>query len=209
MKILHFRPFDDSVKKDIQSIPLLCNREKFPYKNSTIQLLEFYTNSLNPSTLYYIKNNILFQEKLRTQLLELWYDTLKLWWILTFEWDDEKVYSIMPPVVEVSNRPYKIIPMSWEIEYKNDFSIKVPILLDGIHRALFAKSLWIPLQVLYIDNVDIECPPYAHPNKWDEIVACDETPNILHKKKHYISADPKSYYKDFSGLTYSHFRESK
>lgn len=209
MKIINFRSFDEILPL-LKDTPLLTDSTKKPYKNARIKLLEVNPEDLNLSTLYYIKDKIPFQENLRNELLKEWYDTLNLSWVLTFEWDDWKEYSIMPPVVEVVQRECNILPRDWEINYADKkFDIKFPILLDWFHRAFLAKKLWIPMQVFYIENMDKNCPSYAHPNTWDEVIACDEVPTEMSRKKYYIAENPKPFYKDFSWLVFSHFREVK
>lgn len=208
MEIINFRSFGEIVN-DLKNVPMLTDENIKPYKNARIRLLEVNPADLNLTALYYIKNKIPFQKELREKLLKEWYDTLKLWWILTFKWDDWQEYSIMPPVVEVVKRECKILPRDWEVKYEKTFDIKFPVLLDGVHRAITALELWLPLQVFYIENVDENCPSYSHPNTWEEIVWCDEVPTNPFDKKNYVLENPKSLYKNFWVLVYSHFRESK
>lgn len=205
MKIIQFKPFDE-IKEEIKNVPMLTDESVKPYRNSRIQLLEFDPNDLNITSLYYIKWNLAFQKELKLELEKLWYDLFKIWWILNYEWNDWKEYSIMPPVVEVVEREMKILANEWEINYDKIFKIKFPVLLDWLHRALLAKTLWTTIQVLYIDNVDKNCPSYAHPNTWEELIWYDEVPTDKNLKKYYLREDAKSLYKNFWVLVHSFFR---
>lgn len=208
MKIINYRPFEE-ITEDLKNIPMLTNPDKKPYKNSNIKLITAIPENLNITALYYLKDKLEFQRKLREELLKEWYDTLDLKWVLTYEWDDWQEYSLMPPVVEIVERDVKIMPREWEIAYDKTFKIKYPVLLDWIHRTLLAKELWLPITTFYIENVDIETPAYSHPNTWAELKEHTEIPSNPKEKKNYIAEDAKKYYKDFSPLVYSHFRESK
>jgi len=186
---------------------MLIDEALRPYREATIKLLDVPPSDLNLTTLYALKANIETQRHLRTSLLEFGYDSLNLGGLLRYEWDDGKEYSLMPPVVEVVERYCKILPRPWEISYETAFPIKFPVLLDGFHRAYLARELWLPLQVLFIDHIDPTCPSYAHPNSWEEVKLCDSVPTDPKDKKHYISENPKTYYKNFWVLVHSHYRE--
>ena len=206
MKIKNFTPFEDIID-DLREVPMLMDKNIKPYKNARIRLVEMDPNDLNLSTLYYLKGNIEFQKKFREELLGEGYNSLKIWWLLTFDWDDGKEYSLMPPVVEVVEREIKILPREGEVDYSEKvLKVKIPLLLDWFHRAFLAKELWEKLQVIYVENVDPTCPSYAHPNSWDDVIACDEVPSNSALKKHYVLGNPKPLYKNFGVLVHSHIR---
>ena len=206
MKIKNFIPFED-LMDNLKNVPMLMDENIKPYKNARIRLVEMDPNDLNLSTLYYLIGNIEFQKKFRKELLWEGYNSLKIGWLLTFDWDDGKEYSLMPPVVEVVEREINIIPREWEIDHSSKIlKVKIPLLLDWFHRAFVAKEFWEKLQVIYVENVDPTCPSYAHPNSWDEVVACDEVPSNPVLKKHYVLLNPKALYKNFWVLVHSHIR---
>ena len=207
MKIKNFIPFEN-LKEGLREVPMLTDETKKPYRDAVFQLLTVNPKDLNPSTLYYLKGNVEFQKELREKLLEQWHDTLKIGWLLTYEWDDGKEYSIMPPIVEIVEREISILPRPWEIDHSGKIlKIKIPLLLDWFHRAFLAKKLWLDLQVIQVSNVDSSCPSYAHPNSWEDVIGYDKVPTDPELKKHYVLGDPKPLYKNFGKLVLSSLRK--
>lgn len=205
MKINKFVPFSDLVT-GLKEVPMLTNKTKQPYKDARFQLINFNPRDLNPTSLYFIESNLAVQRQIRAKLLELGHDTFKLWWLLSYEWDDWKTYNIMPPVVEAGVRRIQFEPRPGEIAYESYFPVKIPILLDWLHRSLLALQLDNEIEVIYVNNIDPECPSYALPNTWDEVKWHSQAPTENSLKKRYISTNPKDFYKDFSWLVNSEFR---
>mgnify|MGYP006431097315 CR=1 FL=1 len=94
-----------------------------------------------------------------------------------------------------------------ELSYENSYKIKIPCLLDGIHRALCAKELGIDLNVIFIYDSDTNYPVYAHPNEWDLVKICDSIPKEKSQKKMYLRDDHSSLYKSFAHLGSSGLRK--
>ncbi len=205
MKIIRFKPLLELIP-DLRNIALLQNIKAKPYKGARFIIKPEHPLDLNLSSLYYLESNIDDLTNLRDSLLKLWYDILKLEWLLTFEDDNWKIHSILPPIVESSQ-----LDISLSIDAKNELnnlnSLALPVLLDWHHRALLARRLNITMNVLFISDIDIAYPMYALPNSWNEFNWVPKVPSNLTQKKKYRVSSPKSLYRDFTNLIHSEFRE--
>jgi hypothetical protein len=83
-------------------------------------------------------------------------------------------------------------------------------LLDGSHRANIGR--WAGLSsfnAIWITNIRKDCPAYAFPNDWDDVITYDVPPTQPELRKRYRQENLYQLYRDFSVLNNSKPRYGK
>jgi len=144
----------------------------FPYLRSQISLVEMEIDSLSPCALYVLQPNLDLITYLRNTFLELYgIDILYLNeenTRITYNYMEQIDCVISPPIVEVSI---------------DDGPEPVPILIDGLHRVMLARSLELnTVNVIKIEH--IACPLIALPVGWEEVKIYDSVPREELKRRY-------------------------
>ena len=195
--------FRDLAQK-IRQVPLMGKKEDgsniYVYENANISLKELKVDEVNPTSFYVIKDNMQFQKELRAELLIKGIDTLHL--NKAYELKNEKgeIWTLTPPIVEVTQRYIKYIQQEGELKYGDIVKVNVPIINDGMHRISLAKELYETFNSIYISGVPVEHPFYAHPNDWARVKEVDKVPSSKLEKKFYSRESCYGLYRDFGVL---------
>lgn len=188
----------------IRQIPLMEKREDgsdiYVYENANISLKELSVDEINPTSFYVIKDNMQFQRDLRNELLDKGIDTLRL--DRGYELKNEKgeIWTLMPPVIEVTKRDVRYVHQEGELKYEDIVKINIPIINDGMHRINLARELGKTFNAIYISGASEDYPFYAHPNEWSRIKEVDKVPSTKLEKKFYSKENCYGLYRDFGSL---------
>lgn len=172
-EVIEVTPWEE-LEAMLREVPLLNQPDTRPYVNATMSIERFRLSELMSTTKYVQEDLLAVQGIVRASLLPQGYDQLDLHQgRLTLEGETGTV-RIVPPIVEryEPDGPYKYI-------------------LDGSHRAETARQVGQEegeddpeLTVIYIRD-SIEYPPYALPNRWDEVHVVPERPADKAEWKNY------------------------
>lgn len=167
-----------------------CGEQIEFYKNALLRLTEFHPDELNPTSLYALRKHIDFQRELRECLLRVYgIDTLLLASVLHLKVDG-KVEGMIPPYVEISEERVRLVPKEGDRSPPAEQILKVPLLLDGLHRVLLARELKMPVRCIVSSSTDRSYLHCAYPNTWAEVVLSDEVPK---EKKYYRRQERYSF----------------
>ena len=177
--IISSRNWDDFVST-LRQVTLAGDSKLRPYLKARITSCVVDADKIRPLSFYALKNKISMQQKLHELLLkEHKINTLDLDGKspeISFTVSGERgIWSMAPPIVEVSARDGG-----------------VPLLVDGEHRFLLAKSLGLPIRVVWIEQIPEYFPTVAKPVTWDEVVTYESVPPLA-KKRHFRFPSLKSF----------------
>ncbi len=205
IEILRKIPFKE-LEESVRKVPLMKKdsrgREIFVYKDATISLRTFTYDEVNPPTFYLINKNL---ETQRNLFLSLDKDhkitPLELDGALEIRNEKGEIWTLTPPIIEVTERSVRYVPQDGEIDYSEYVNkIKIPLICDGAHRVQVAREYGMPFIGLSIVGADPKHPYYAHPNGWDMVKIVDEVPKTKIEKKFYRYEDCYALYRDFDVL---------
>lgn len=204
IQIVNRISFIDLVDR-IRKVPLVQKSKEgseiFVYEQARISLRELDPNEVNPTTFYLLKNNLEFQRDLRKVLQETeGIDTLSLDMTLEIKNQDGELWTLMPPIIEVTPRQVKYSPLEDEIRHEQIVKVQIPIINDGAHRVYLAREMGIPFRGVFISGVDERFPFYAHPNEWERVKLVDSVPKTKEEKKFYSREDCYALYRNFGVL---------
>lgn len=195
--------FRDLANK-IRGVPLMGKRDDgssiYVYENANISLKELKVNEINPTSFYVLKNNMEFQRNLRSDLLKMGIDTLHLKKAYEIKNEKGEIWTLTPPIIEVTQRDVKYIPREGELKYGDVVRVNVPIINDGMHRVNLARELNETFNAIYISRVPEEYPFYAHPNEWSKVKEYEEVPSSKLEKKFYSRENCYNLYRDFGTI---------
>lgn len=164
----------------------------FTYRDASVMLQTFYPDMLNPTSLYALRSGIEFQRALRYYMLENHgIDTLALEHVLHLRSEGQEI-GMAPPFVEYYDERVQVIPREGD-NHVPAGTLRVPILLDGIHRAMLARELHVPINCIVAFNTNSAYLPYAYPNSWDDVQVYNEVPEVkkyYRRKEHYSFMRP-------------------
>ncbi len=172
----------------------------FVYKDARISLRrDVNPNEVNPTTFYMLRKSLETQREMRHDLMRLGYDPLHLEGALMVLNNKGEVWTLIPPVIEVTQRYVRYAPQDGEVAYMPPFRVMIPIINDGIHRVSIAREEGSTFTALWISGVDerYQYQFYAHPNDWPLVKVLDELPMIKGEKKMYRLPDCYKVYRDF------------
>ena len=189
----------------VRGVPLIKKKDDgsqiFVYDRADISLRTVWSDEVNPTSFYALRDGLQRQRDLRQTLLkEQGVDTLMLDGLLRLRNGEGQEFGLMPPVVEVQKRRVKYVPGEGEINYDETVELIVPLINDGLHRFMLARELGRSVNVVYIVGSDSEFPFYAHPNSWSEVKLVDSVPKAKEEKKRYSREDCYALYRDFGVL---------
>jgi hypothetical protein len=197
-------PFSELEKK-IKTVPLMQKDENdkdiFVYEKANISFRELSPFEVNPTTFYLIEKNLKFQHELRKHLMQNFgIDSLHL--DAAYELKNEKgeIWTLTPPIIEVTSRKVMYVPNESEIKYKNKVTIQIPIINDGAHRVYSAIQQNQTFNGVFISQPNNEFPFYAHPNSWNDVKIVQDVPATKEEKKFYSRENCYALYRDFGKL---------
>ncbi len=211
IEVVRHIPFEE-LEARVRTVPLkgrdADGSEIFVYSSAYIRVQKVRPDEVNPTTFYLLHKNLQFQRDLHAYLLGKGIDTLALDGALELHnKDEDKVWTLTPPIVEVTPRHVWYQPQEGEVGYMKDspianpcqraWGIQIPIINDGLHRVAFAREKERRVKVLWISGADARYPFYAHPNSWDDVQVFDEVPVDKMKKKMYRLPNCYAVYRDF------------
>lgn len=180
----------DELLESLREVPLLNQPDTRPYADATLSIERFRLSELVPTTRYVQEDLLAVQGTVRASLLPQGYDQLDLrQGRLTLQGEDG-VVRLAPPIVE---------------RYESDGPDKY--ILDGSHRAELCRGIGLgegeedpELTVVYVRD-DISHPPYALPNRWDEVRVVPVRPADKSEWKNYRDF-PNRYdlYRDYNAV---------
>ncbi len=187
----------------IRSVPL---KQRAPdgspiqvYRDARVTLRAFHHEDVNPTTFYLLQSGLELQRVLHEHLRDNYgIDTLALQGAVELlDVDAQKVWTLTPPIIEVTPREIRYVAQEAEITYEDSQRILVPIIMDGAHRVALARSLGRTFSAVHISGADPAYPFYAHPNGWDRVAVVDTVPKTKPEKKWYRMEDCYAVYRDF------------
>tara|TARA_Y100000310_G_scaffold324031_1_gene385340 strand:- start:15442 stop:16113 length:672 start_codon:yes stop_codon:yes gene_type:complete len=190
-------PFTDLESK-LKQVELLKpdseGNKIYPYKDSEIIFRQAHPDSLVPTTLYLLNENLTVQKELREVMLtKFGIDSLQLDAAYTLDFiqgSENQRITILPPIVE--NQPESVSYDKHspdDLPYVRSKHIIMPYLNDGAHRIWLSKELGINPVIADINNVHPKYPLYAHGNSWDDVKLMDEVPSPDQKKLYRRKGD--------------------
>lgn len=166
------------------------DEEIFIYSDATMRLADLWPDTLNLTSLYLLRSRLAFQRDIHAHLLGKYgVDTLQLSSVLVLR-NGDKLFGMTPLYVEVYQERVQLIPIPGDRLPPQETTLRVPILKDGLHRAAIAKEWGRTVRCVEIHGALENHPPYAYPNSWEQVVLCDELPEI---KKFYRRQKPHTY----------------
>ncbi len=204
MRIEILREIDfEQLTAMLRQVPLMQPAsDGFPirvYEKAEIGIRILSPDEVNPSTFYLIASNLQFQRKLRENLLTKGIDTLNLEKALEIQ-NGEEIWTLTPPIIEVTPRTVQYIPQDGEINYSKTTELQIPTINDGCHRIKLAQDLGINVTCVFISGASREYPFYAHPNSWDEVKIVSQVPETKREKKLYMREDCYALYRNFGAI---------
>lgn len=204
IEIISEIPFSE-LETMVKKVPLVkkdkTGREIFVYENANISFRDLSVNEVNPTTLYIIKKNFEFQRDLREALIKSYgIDSLHLEAAYEIKNEDGSIWTLTPPIIEVTERRVNFVAGKEEIKYNNTIKINIPIINDGAHRVYLALKEGERFTGMYISDPNQKFPFYSHPNQWDQIKLVDKVPTSKEEKKFYSREDCYALYRNFSNI---------
>ncbi|MGV8163141.1 MAG: hypothetical protein ACP5N2_07455 [Candidatus Nanoarchaeia archaeon] len=201
-KIIKEIPFQE-LEKRLRNVPLVqkgkLGEDIYVYENAEIKLRELNTKEINPTTFYVLSSNLKFQKDLRKYLLEKYnIDTLHLTRGYELENEKQEIWTLIPPIVEITSCLINFRNKKDEINYSDNVKIKIPVLVDGAHRLFSANTN--NFAGICISNVLEQFPFYAYPNEWERIKQVDFVPENKNERKFYLKENCYNLYRDFGVL---------
>ena len=206
MKIEVIRRIDFSeLERKVREVPLrgkdFDGKEIRVYEHAHISLRTMHPDEVNPTTFYLLRSNLEFQRALREHLMSTQgIDTLNLEGALEILNEKGELWTLTPPIIEVTPRLVRYQPKEGEIYYRDVVKVQIPIINDGAHRIALARELGILFRALFISGADENFPFYAHPNEWSRTKVVDFVPSDKRDKKFYSREDCYALYRDFGVL---------
>ena len=165
-----------------------ANREILYYQNATLRVAELHPNEINPASLYLLEENLAFQHALRTHLLHRYgIDTFRLSNILHLK-NGQHMFGMAPPYIEISEEKLALAPKPGDHAPPKEQTLKIPLLIDGIHRVWLAREENITVRCIIAHGTHPEYLNYAYPNEWHEVKICKTVPGVkkfYRRKVHY------------------------
>jgi len=204
IEVVKHIPFPE-LEQLLRKVPLMekdeDGNEIFVYKDAKISLKKFHPKEVNPTTFYVLRKALKFQRELRTYLMEEHgIDSLHLNEAIEIVNEDGQLWTLTPPIIEVTRRDVNYVPKEGEIPYDDNVNILIPVINDGAHRVHTALTLGETFNGILISNVMEEYPFYAHPNEWDMVKVVDEVPKTKVEKKFYSRDNCYALYRNFGIL---------
>ncbi len=204
IEVLREIPFSELASM-VRSVPLSQKGESgeqiFVYQNAEVGLRRSGYQEVNPTTFYVLKEGLERQRLLRRLLIKSFgLDSLMLEGALEIKNDLGEIWTLTPPIIEVTRRTIQYIPQEGEIRYEDPTEIQIPVINDGAHRVFMAREEGLEFNALFISGADERYPFYAHPNSWDEVSVVDDVPSDKRDKKFYSRENCYRLYRDFGVL---------
>ena len=176
----------EQIEAGIRQVPLLNRRDVFPYADATITLKEIPYSEVRTTSLYVANNLLAVQEAIAKDIAEECHRPLDMegGLILGSVIDGEqKLTGFIPPIVEETDEEGMYV-------------------LDGSHRTNLGR--WagrMAFRAIHISGIREDCPAYAYPNEWNEVVLYDEVPTEPSLRKAYREPELLyGLYRDFGAL---------
>lgn len=167
------------------------------YQEAEIRLAEFHPAELNPVALYALHKNLDFQRELRQHLLqEYGVDTLHLSEVLHLR-TEQGLVGMIPPYVEISEECLTLIPNEGDHLPPQRQILRLPLLIDGLHRGLLAKEEGETLTSIVVCNLSRTYPYASYPVSWEDVVVGESVPKL---KKYYRRQDPYTFMRPLDDL---------
>lgn len=176
----------EQIEDGLRQVPLLNKRDVFPYAGAAIELREIPYSEVRTTSLYVARNLLAVQEAIAEDIAEEGHHPLRMesGLILGSVIDGEqKLTGFIPPIVEETDEEGMYV-------------------LDGSHRTNLGR--WTgrtAFNAIHISGIREDCPAYAYPNEWTEVVHYDEVPKEPSLRKNYREPGVLyGLYRDFGAL---------
>lgn len=168
-----------------------AGKEVYFYRDATLRLENLWPENINPAAVYLLKENLNFQRELRRYLLDRYgIDTLQLSVVVHLK-TEKGIIAMIPPYVEVSEEQVRLIPGPEDRESPAKQALRIPILIDGLHRAQIAREEGLPLRCIVCSgNYDAGYLYTAYPAHWSQVQIYDKVPEV---KKFYRRQNKYSF----------------
>ena len=162
----------------IRQTHLAGNKNVKPFQESTISIQKVSYLDLVPTQTFVLNEQLETIFDIRQQMHANGIDIFKMRGFLSYCTDDNSVYSFTPPIVEVIDNQ--------------------PLIIDGMHRIIFAADNNISLNALIIEDVPRSVWPYQLPiaDGWGGVRRFDkELPDgFVRKQRRYTSPEMNKFF---------------
>ena len=195
----------EELEKMIRDIPMLGDKNIFPYKEAHITLSRFRYDEVNPPQFYIINKNLQTQRELYEAISFYGFDQLNLTnEVAALEiknLDTNEIWTLTPPIIELASRTIRYLPNHEEIDHSNNpVKINIQLICDGLHRVAYSKERDGFFNGIKIVGANQNYPYYAHPNGWEMVKFVEEVPSSILEKKLYSRKDCYHLYRDFGSI---------
>jgi hypothetical protein len=192
-RIVREVPFAELEEK-LREVTLLNQPDVHPYEGAQITIERFTWDTVLPTSKYVLSAGLDTQRDIRASIAPHGLDQLELEGGLVIDGSEKGPQSLTPPIVE-----------------RFEADGKTPYVLDGSHRTNLGRFEGREsFLALFIRGIRKDCPPYAFPNLWSEVVEMVELPQDLASLKNYREYDDRyRLYRDFGPLNGSEPRRPK
>lgn len=153
------KPDYEKLVETLRDVTLVGDRTIRPYEDADIHISILPIDSLSPTSLYVLKENLDRVEDM-AEYLSRWHRAHPLFihGLGSYSMNGEQ-FNIAPPIIETSDEGKLIV--------------------DGLHRLYYAKSLGMEHSlVVEITNVDPRYPLVPLPVTWEDVKVCSEVPSV-------------------------------
>lgn len=191
--IAEITPWED-LERAVRQTTLL-GQDIEPYADARISLEAVSYDRTLSTSLYVARTLLAHQSDIAKAIAPEGFDPLDLEHGLVLSsvtaGNGETLTGYVPPIVEVFD----------DVQY----------VLDGSHRA--NRGRWMgrtAFNAIVVRGIRDDCPPYARPNEWNEVVMYEKPPQEPRLRKRYngdyAKGKPQQLYRDFSPLNGSTLR---
>lgn len=193
-------PFSE-LEQMLRRVPLVSHKGRFPYKDARIDIRDVWHGEVNPIAFYITQNQLDFQRALHDELKREGHDTLQLKVGLELMNQKGERWLLTPPVTETDHDVVIFRNALGDINYsERPTRVKLPILVDGLHRFWIAREQQKPVMSFSISGVAEDMPVGALPNAWEEIKVYTDIPKTTQEKKLYRTQEAYTFYRDFDSV---------
>ncbi len=200
VSIIREVPFPE-LEQMLRRVPLVSDKAKRPYEKAAIRVRDVLPSEVNPIAFYVTQRQLDFQRALHEELEPQGYDTLHLRTGLELINMQGERWLLTPPVTEIDHDEVFFRNVLGDIDYsKRPMRVKMPILVDGLHRFLLARERKEAVLSFSIADVDPSMPVGALPNAWEDIKVYTDVPKTVEEKKLYRTKVAYHFYRDFDSV---------
>jgi hypothetical protein len=184
-------PFSE-VERQLRGITLLNQPDVHPYEDAEIFLQEFGWDDVLPTSKYVLSRQLAVQRAIRASIAPHGFDQLELESGLIVVGGEKGQQGLIPPIVERFFEPDRPGTVR-------------PYIIDGSHRTNLGRMEDRKgFLAVFVSGIRSDCPPYAFPNRWEEVEERTELPEDRATWKNYrgdvTRGEQYALYRDYSPI---------